>query len=95
MILIYNKLTLKALTMMVYSMEDFKALANIQSSLRVLQKLMDDQENPCRNELADVWNTLLDARSSIIRKILDDDHTNFAGFDDDLYTILSKRTKMI
>lgn len=72
-------------------MNDVKALYNVQSSLKVLQKLMDDKTNLYRDELADVYNAFLDARGSIIQKILDDECMSFAGFEKDLQMILSQR----
>lgn len=72
-------------------MDDFRALYSIQHSLRTIQTLIDDHQNPSRNALADVWNALLDARSSIVNKLFDDEVMNYAHLDEDITMILAKK----
>lgn len=73
-----------------FTSSDFTTLIEIQRSLKLLQKLKD-QKSPHTDELSDVWNTLLDARGSIIDKLLDDELMSFASFDQDLRMVLAKR----
>lgn len=74
-----------------FTKQDFSALFEIQKSLETIQTLIDDVNNPSRNALADVWNALIDARCSIINKMLDDNVMKVAGFEENLCTILEKR----
>lgn len=59
--------------------KDMMVFLDIQKSLLSLKEVMDKKDETA-NKLADLWNTLLDARMTIWRHIMKDDLVGTMGF---------------
>ena len=68
---------------------DFQALVSCQKSLATLKPFLDKKDETA--DTSDVWNTLLDCRSRLICKILDDPCMKHTGFESGLLAILHDR----
>ncbi len=77
-----------------FTMTDFRALMGIQNSLKFLDEYTY-RDTANNGNLANIWNALLDARSSILDKMLDDDNVNYAGLEEELSSIIAKRQKQV
>ena len=73
-------------------MTDFQALRSCQQSLATLKPFMDKKDETA-DALSDVWNTLLDCRSRLVHKILDDPIMSYAGLEDQILSVLQDRAR--
>jgi len=74
------------------SWTDFQALKSCQQSLAALKPFLDKKDETA-DALSDVWNTLLDCRTRLVHKILDDPIMSYAGLDDQILSVLQDRAR--
>lgn len=67
-----------------FSLADCRALISIQQSLKILDQWINDENNVHRDQLADIWNALIESRSSIIDKMFNDEVMSFADLHGDI-----------
>lgn len=61
---------------------DFKLISQIQDALVLMKPIMQKKDDTS-NDLADVWNTLLDVRIGLLRHVFNDTKFNHTGLMDD------------
>lgn len=72
--------------------DDMIKLIDIQRSLKILQPLMT-KKNDLSNTLSDVWNTILDYRSYVIKNLIDNKHMKIAGLPSDIRNVLNIKSE--
>lgn len=69
--------------------QDFRSIVEIQKAFGILEPLLKEK-NEVAYALSDVWNALIDARSCLLRKILESDLMTAVSFQDTLKDILKE-----
>ena len=70
---------------------DWMLLVSTQNALASLKPMMEKNDDTA-NTLSDVWNTLLDVRSSILRHIFGNEEFAHTGMLDALKRIVNENT---